>query len=98
MSYDAPFAGLKVIDLSQGIAGPYCAMMLAQHAAICGGDFTRLLGKYPASLVKIRLNEVLVAARGHKANLLAVRLFRHRQLLCPGQRTHLVLGELPQRE
>ncbi len=23
MSYDAPFAGLKVVDLSQGIAGPY---------------------------------------------------------------------------
>ena len=33
MSYDAPFAGLKVVDLSQGIAGPYCAMLLAQHGA-----------------------------------------------------------------
>ena len=22
MSYDAPFAGLKVVDLSQGVAGP----------------------------------------------------------------------------
>ena len=30
MGYDAPFAGLKVVDLSQGIAGPYCAMLLAQ--------------------------------------------------------------------
>ena len=33
MSYDAPFAGLKVIDLSQGIAGPYCGMLLAQQGA-----------------------------------------------------------------
>ena len=32
MSYDAPFAGLKVVDLSQGIAGPYSAMLLASTA------------------------------------------------------------------
>ena len=51
MSYDAPFAGLKVIDLSQGIAGPYCAMLLAQHGAevikvegIGEGDWARTLG------------------------------------------------------
>lgn len=51
MSYDAPFAGLKVVDLSQGIAGPYCAMMLAQHGAsvikvetIGDGDWARALG------------------------------------------------------
>ena len=33
MGYDAPFAGLKVVDLSQGVAGPYCGMLLAQHGA-----------------------------------------------------------------
>ena len=51
MSYDAPFAGLKVIDLSQGIAGPYCAMLLAQHGAqvikvesLGDGDWARALG------------------------------------------------------
>jgi crotonobetainyl-CoA:carnitine CoA-transferase CaiB-like acyl-CoA transferase len=51
VSYDAPFAGLKVIDLSQGIAGPYCAMLLAQHGAqvikvegIGEGDWARALG------------------------------------------------------
>ena len=51
MSYDAPFAGLKVVDLSQGIAGPYCAMLLAQHGAnvikvegIGEGDWARVLG------------------------------------------------------
>lgn len=52
MSYDAPFAGLKVTDLSQGIAGPYSAMLLAQHGAqvikVEGpgeGDWSRVLGK-----------------------------------------------------
>jgi crotonobetainyl-CoA:carnitine CoA-transferase CaiB-like acyl-CoA transferase len=51
VSYDAPFAGLKVVDLSQGIAGPYCAMLLAQHGAdvvkvegIGEGDWARTLG------------------------------------------------------
>ena len=27
------YAGLKVIDASQGLAGPYCATLLAQHGA-----------------------------------------------------------------
>ncbi|WP_178130519.1 CaiB/BaiF CoA-transferase family protein [Reyranella sp. CPCC 100927] len=51
MSYAAPFAGLKVVDLSQGIAGPYCAMLLAQYGAdvvkvesIGDGDWARGLG------------------------------------------------------
>jgi crotonobetainyl-CoA:carnitine CoA-transferase CaiB-like acyl-CoA transferase len=30
---DLPFAGVKVLDLSQGVAGPYCAMHLARHGA-----------------------------------------------------------------
>jgi crotonobetainyl-CoA:carnitine CoA-transferase CaiB-like acyl-CoA transferase len=51
MSYAAPYAGLKVVDLSQGVAGPYCAMLLAQYGAnvikvepIEGGDWSRSLG------------------------------------------------------
>lgn len=51
MSYEAPFKGLKVVDLSQGIAGPYAAMLLAQYGAdvikVEGGgegDWSRLLG------------------------------------------------------
>ena len=52
MSYEAPYAGLKVIDVSQGVAGPYCAMLLAQYGAdvikiepVEAGDWTRILGR-----------------------------------------------------
>lgn len=52
MSYDAPFAGLKVVDLSQGVAGPYCGMLLAQQGANVikveptgDGDWARTIGK-----------------------------------------------------
>ena len=52
MGYDAPFAGLKVVDLSQGVAGPYCGMLLAQHGANVikveptgDGDWSRTIGK-----------------------------------------------------
>ncbi|MEO8714042.1 MAG: CoA transferase [Acetobacteraceae bacterium] len=51
MSDDAAYSGVKVIDLSQGVAGPYCAMLLAQHGAdvikvepVEGGDWSRGLG------------------------------------------------------
>ena len=30
---DLPFAGLTVLDLSQGVAGPYAGMLLARNGA-----------------------------------------------------------------
>jgi len=51
MSYEKPYQGLRVVDLSQGIAGPYCAMLLAQYGADVvkveplDGDWSRILGK-----------------------------------------------------
>jgi CoA:oxalate CoA-transferase len=51
MSYEAAFEGLRVLDLSQGIAGPYAGMLLAQHGADVikveppDGDWARTLGK-----------------------------------------------------
>ncbi len=51
MSYEAPFAGLRVVDLSQGVAGPYAGMLLAQYGADVikveppEGDWARSLGK-----------------------------------------------------
>ena len=54
MSYEAPFAGIKVIDLSQGIAAPYAGMLLAQYGAnvikvevLDGGDWVRVSAPKP---------------------------------------------------
>ena len=33
MDDDLPYEGVKVLDLSQGIAGPYCAMHFARNGA-----------------------------------------------------------------
>jgi crotonobetainyl-CoA:carnitine CoA-transferase CaiB-like acyl-CoA transferase len=33
MSMEIPFAGLRVLDVSQGLAGPYCGSLLAQYGA-----------------------------------------------------------------
>ena len=48
---DLAFTGLKVLDMAQGVAGPHCGMLLAQHGAEVikveplGGDWGRQLGK-----------------------------------------------------
>lgn len=50
MSYERPYDGLEVIDLSQGIAGPYCGSLLALYGANVikieppEGDWSRRLG------------------------------------------------------
>ena len=50
MSFERPYAGIKVVDMSQGVAGPYCGMLLAQHGAEVikvephAGDWSRILG------------------------------------------------------
>ncbi len=33
MSYEIPFADIKVVDISQGVAGPYAGMLMAQYGA-----------------------------------------------------------------
>lgn len=51
MSFERPYEGLKVVDLSQGLAGPYCGMLMAQQGADVikvepmGGDWARLIGE-----------------------------------------------------
>jgi crotonobetainyl-CoA:carnitine CoA-transferase CaiB-like acyl-CoA transferase len=51
MGYEAPFRGLRVVDASQGIAGPYAAMLLGLYGADVvkieppEGDWARHLGR-----------------------------------------------------
>ena len=50
MSAEGAYAGLRVLDLGQGVAAPYCAMLLAMHGAEVikleplTGDWSRGLG------------------------------------------------------
>lgn len=82
MSYDAPFKGLKVVDLSQGVAGPYCGMLMAQHGAdvikvepLGDGDWSRTIGRnfdghspysLPANMGKRSVALDLKAERGRE--------------------------------
>ncbi|MGE0768315.1 MAG: CaiB/BaiF CoA transferase family protein [Hyphomicrobiaceae bacterium] len=50
MSFEKPYEGIRVVDLSQGVAGPYCAYLLGRHGAEVikveplEGDWARALG------------------------------------------------------
>jgi crotonobetainyl-CoA:carnitine CoA-transferase CaiB-like acyl-CoA transferase len=82
-SYDRPYAGLRVLDLSQGIAGPYCGMLLAQYGADvvkvepAAGDWGRSLGKRVGSHSPIDLT----ANRGKRSIALDLKHPRGRELL-----------------
>ena len=49
-THEAPYRGLRVLDFGQGIASPYCAMLLGVYGADVikveppDGDWSRFLG------------------------------------------------------
>jgi crotonobetainyl-CoA:carnitine CoA-transferase CaiB-like acyl-CoA transferase len=51
MTLDGAYRGLRVLDIGQGVAAPYCAMLLAMHGAEVvklepvAGDWSRGLGR-----------------------------------------------------
>ncbi|MBQ0130838.1 MAG: CoA transferase, partial [Comamonas sp.] len=59
---DLPLQGLRVLDLSQGIAGPYCGLVLAQQGAQVikveppEGDWSRHMGRQQDGMSAIFLS------------------------------------------
>ena len=53
---DSALEGIRIVDLSQGIAGPYCTKLLADLGAEVikveppDGDYTRRLGPFPGDV------------------------------------------------
>jgi crotonobetainyl-CoA:carnitine CoA-transferase CaiB-like acyl-CoA transferase len=103
MSYDSPFEGLKIIDLSQGIAGPYCAMLLAQNGANVikieptgAGDWSRGLGRVygdntafsvPGNLGK---RSVALDLKSDDGRAVLWRLIRHADVFIEGFRPGVI--------
>jgi len=72
---DSALGGLRVIDLSQGIAGPYCARLLADLGAEVikveppDGDFTRRLGPFPGDVPDPEKSGLFIHLNGNKQSV-----------------------------
>ena len=72
---ESALGGLRVIDLSQGIAGPYCARLLADLGAEVikveppDGDFTRRLGPFPGDVPDPEKSGLFIHLNGNKQSV-----------------------------
>lgn len=70
MSYATPYAGLKIVDITQGFAGPYCAALFALYGARVDkvepfeGDWIRGIGRAVADQTALSL-----VANPHKRSI-----------------------------
>jgi crotonobetainyl-CoA:carnitine CoA-transferase CaiB-like acyl-CoA transferase len=103
VSYESPFAGLKCIDLSQGVAGPYCGMLLAQYGADVikveppgEGDWSRTLGtrygdqtafSIPANLGK---RSIVLDLKTERAKAILWRLLENAEIFIQGYRPGVI--------
>ncbi len=66
---------LRVIDLSQGIAGPYCTKLLADCGAAVvkveppQGDYTRTLGPFPGDIPHHKKGGLFIHLNGNKKSV-----------------------------
>ncbi|HUF52417.1 MAG TPA: CoA transferase [Dehalococcoidia bacterium] len=72
---DTALGGIRVIDLSQGIAGPYCARLLADLGAEVikveppDGDVTRRLGPFPGDRPDPDKSGLFIHLNGNKKSI-----------------------------
>ncbi|MEX1195682.1 MAG: CoA transferase [Dehalococcoidia bacterium] len=72
---DSALAGVRVIDLAQGIAGPYCARLLGDLGAEVikveppSGDLTRQLGPFPGDIPDPDKSGLFIHLNGNKKSI-----------------------------
>jgi crotonobetainyl-CoA:carnitine CoA-transferase CaiB-like acyl-CoA transferase len=72
---DAALDGVRVVDLSQGIAGPYCTKLLADLGAEVikveppDGDYTRHLGPFPGDAPDAEKSGLFIHLNGGKKSV-----------------------------
>jgi crotonobetainyl-CoA:carnitine CoA-transferase CaiB-like acyl-CoA transferase len=72
---ESALGGLRVVDLSQGIAGPYCTKLLADLGAEVikveplSGDYTRRLGPFPGDVADPEKSGLFIHLNGGKKSV-----------------------------
>ena len=102
MSFERPYEGIKVVDLSQGVAGPYCAMLLARQGASVTkiepleGDWSRKLmpayGDHTAFSIAANLGKrgIAINLKSQKGQKIVDRLSSEADIFLEGFRPGVI--------
>src|SRR5271169_3278801 len=74
------------------------AAVFAEDFSVCGHQVARGVGQSLALLSEVSVDEALVVATGHEANLLGVGLLRERESMMASEFANLGLGHIAERE